>query len=310
MLKGTLTKRSFPLCNKLLREFWSITLLLSFPLWSWGQQPDTARSTQHLIQEARKRSTQALQVQEAAKIVQEARTLYHLTQQAALLLRKQLYQPTIELLELINRKIDSLRQNYTTVPEAFPIEVQLVEIEGVEDTLLAKEILEEAKKAIEENNLVTARQLLNSLRNEIEVHTHYLPLDPFQKAIKLALTFLQKQNFAAAAAAMDAALNALETRTIIIARPLLEAALMVQDAEQYFRDDPQSAIQLLQAARKKIHLAKALGYLASSTAYQSLLQTVNQLEQKVKQKTAVTEQFQQLESQIQKRQKHELRSKQ
>ncbi len=308
MLKRILTKQSSRLFNKALRGFWSFIFifLLSFPLWSWGQQPDTTRSAQQLIQEARKRSTQALQVQETAKIVQKARTLYHLTQQAALLLSKQLYQPATELLELIHRKIDSLRQSYTVVPEDFPIEVQLIEIEGVEDTLLAKKILAEAKKAVENNDLVAARQLLNSLRNEIEVHTHYLPLDPFQKAIKLALTFLRKQNFTAAAAAIDAALNALETRTIIIARPLLEAALMVQDAEQYFRDDPQSAIQLLQEARKKIHLAKALGYLSSSTAYQSLLQTIDQLEEKVKQKTAVSEQFQQLESQIQKRQKHKL----
>ncbi len=293
MLYRTMNRKAL-----LLGGFFFVALSLG-----WSQTADSTRSATQLVQEAKTRSTEALRVEEAQKIVEAARNLYRLTQQAMYLLSEQLAQPALELLELIAHNADSLQRSQHTL-QTFPIEVEITEVEGVQDTALIHKILAQAKEAFQKNDLVLARTLLQSLRNEIEMRTHYLPIVPFKNAINLAIQFLRSGNLSAAKAALQAALNAVEIRTMIIAKPLLEATLMIQDAKQYFRDHPQTAIQLLQAAQYKIQLAKALGYLPSEQTVRELLTEIHQLQEKIQKQTATLQQFQQLRTHIQQQQQH------
>ena len=260
------------------------------------------KSANQLIQSAGKRSTQAIQQQEIHKVIQEALQAYQETQQVLILLAQGKVQEAKKLMEDIKKKLQHLKTLHKEKLARLPISVIITEIDGVDDIKLAKEILQKAKKACEQNDIPTARDLLELLRNEIDIQTHYLPLDVYTKAVELAYQLLEKGDVKSALAALNVALGSIEIEEVIIPKPIAEALILVQDAKKIFKVDPQKAEKLLEEAKRKIKLAQVLGYIRTEKEIEPLIKEIEALEKQLKKETATKSLFESLEKHIQKMQ--------
>ncbi len=260
------------------------------------------KSANQLIQSAGKRSAQSIQAQEAHKIIQEALQAYQETQQVLILLAQGKVQEAKKLMEDIKKKLHHLKTLHQEKLAKLPISVVITEIDGVDDIKLAKEILKKAKKACQQNDIPTARDLLELLRNEIDIQTHYLPLDIYTRAVELAYQLLEKGDVKNALAALNVALGSIEIEEVIIPKPIAEALILVQDAKKVFKVNPKKAEKLLEEAKRKIKLAQVLGYIRTEKEIEPLIREIESLEKQIKKETATKSLFESLEKHIQKMQ--------
>ncbi len=255
-------------------------------------------STQKLIESAGKRSTQAVQAKEIEKVIQEALKAYQESQEVILLLAQGKVKEAKKKMEDIKKKLSHLQSQYKGKMDLLPISVVIAEIEGVDDIKLAKNILKQAKEACEKNDIPTARDLLEALRNEIQIQTHYLPLDVYTKAVDLAYQLLEKGDVKNALNALNVAISSIEIEEVIIPKPIAEALLLIDDAKRRFKNNPESAKKLLEEAKRKIKLAQALGYVRTEDEIKPIIKEIGKLEEKIEKETAKKVLFESLEKKV------------
>lgn len=255
-------------------------------------------STQKLIESAGKRSTQAVQAKEIEKVIQEALKAYQESQEVILLLAQRKVKEAKKKMADIKKKLSHLQSQYKGKMDLLPISVVIAEIKGVDDIKLAKEILKQAKEACEKNDIPTARDLLETLRNEIQIQTHYLPLDVYTKAVDLAYQLLEKGDVKNALNALNVALGSIEIEEVIIPKPIAEALLLIDDAKKRFKNNPESAKKLLEEAKRKIKLAQALGYVRTEDEIKPIIKEIEKLEEKIEKETAKKVLFESLEKKV------------
>lgn len=258
--------------------------------------PDKA--TKELMQSAGERSTKSIQEQEIAKVIQEALKAYQDTQQVVFLLAHGKTREAKQKIEEIKNKLQKLQKQYKDKLDRLPISVVIAQIEGVDDIELAKKLLQQAKKACEKNDIPAARDLLEALRNEIQIQTSYLPLEVYTKAIELAEQLLGKKDIENALNALNVAIGSIEIEEVIIPKPLAEAIMLIEDAKKRFENNPISAKQLLEEAKRKIRLAQALGYIKTEKEIKPLIEEIDKLEEKVEKETAKKVLFESLEKKV------------
>ncbi len=258
--------------------------------------PDKA--TKELMQSAGERSTKSIQEQEIAKVIQEALRAYQDTQQVVFLLAHGKTREAKQKIEEIKNKLQKLQKQYKDKLDRLPISVVIAQIEGVDDIKLAKKLLQQAKKACEKNDIPAARDLLEALRNEIQIQTSYLPLEVYTKAIELAEQLLGKKDIENALNALNVAIGSIEIEEVIIPKPLAEAIMLIEDAKKRFENNPISAKQLLEEAKRKIRLAQALGYIKTEKEIKPLIEEIDKLEEKVEKETAKKVLFESLEKKV------------
>ena len=198
----------------------------------------------------------------------------------------------------IKKKLSHLQFQYKGKMDLLPISVVIAEIQGVDDIKLAKDILKQAKEACEKNDIPTARDLLEALRNEIQIQTHYLPLDVYTKAVDLAYQLLEKGDVKNALNALNVAISSIEIEEVIIPKPIAEALLLIDDAKRRFKNNPESAKKLLEEAKRKIKLAQALGYVRTEDEIKPIIKEIGKLEEKIEKETAKKVLFESLEKKV------------
>ena len=256
-----------------------------------AQQVQMSKETQKGIEK--------LKEHELAKIIKEAADVVQETHQVLLLLQNGKLQEALTLLEKVRTSLKTLIQQYGLVK--LPVDVQFVEYDGVEDLDTAWKYNKEVKEVISKNDFVDGRFILALLRDEIDIVTTYLPLDLYAKAVELAYVMLKGGETQGAILALQSALSTLEIETVIVPKPVLEAQVLLDEAQQVYKVNPERALKLLSRAEYDLKLTVALGYAPSLDTLKDLLNKIEQLKTAIKTHAATTEeQFQQTKETMEK----------
>jgi len=232
-----------------------------------------------------------LKKEETAKIIQDAATALQETTQALLLLQKGKTNEALTLLKRVDALLQKLINQYGLVK--LPVDVQFIEYNGITDLKLAQEYNKRVKELIANNDFVDGRFILALLRDEVDVITTYLPLGVYKQAIDLAINMLEKGKVQPALLALQSALGTLDVETVIVPKPILEAQILVQKAEEVYKVNPSLAKTLVGRAEYDLKLAVALGYLRSENDIKPLVEKLEELKKAITEHSAnVGEKFQ------------------
>ena len=232
-----------------------------------------------------------LKKEELAKVIQDAAKAFQETNQALLLLQKGKTSEALTVLKRVDALLQKLINQYGLVK--LPVDVQFVEFNGITDLKLAQKYNKQVKELIAQNDFVDGRFILALLRDEIDVITTYMPLDVYKQAIDLAVKMLEEGKTNAALLAIQSALGTLDVETVIVPKPILEAQLLIQKAQEIYKVSPAMANQLVNRAEYDLKLAVALGYLRSEEDIKPLVEKLEELKKAITEHAAnVGEKFQ------------------
>jgi tetratricopeptide (TPR) repeat protein len=271
----------------------SVSILQS----SYGMENIQNKTAGQIIEGAKGETLQKLKEESVNKIVSEATTAISNTRTVIELLQKGKIEEALNLLQKIETTLEQLEKQYKV--SRIPVDITLVEYDGVEDINIAKKYAEKIKTDIQNNNFVDARFYLSLLRDEIDVTTTYMPLYMYTNAIKLALDYLKNGKVQSALLVLQSALGILEVEITIVPKPLIEASILIDYASQLYKTKPEVALKLLEQAKYDVELAKVLGYLPNNVDISPLVEKITSLEKAIKSQSAtVNEQFQSLKAQM------------
>ncbi|MBI1424805.1 MAG: YfdX family protein [Gammaproteobacteria bacterium] len=145
-----------------------------------------------------------------------------------------------------------------------PIAVRMRVIDLAANAKDVKDIVDQARKALDKGQVQAARALIDPLVSEIRLATDYLPMATYPAAIKHAVAEIQKGKIQEARADLYAALSTIVTNDDIIPLPPLNAEADVMRASQLEKKDRsknrKDIVKLLDEANQQIALADRLGY--------------------------------------------------
>ncbi len=259
---------------------------------------ETSPSAVQLMASAKGEALGKLKSGEKAKLVKEAVKIVAETQKVIALLQQGKKEEALKLLERIDNQMAELVQKYNLY--RVPVAVNFIEFDGVNNLQLAERLNKAVKEVVAKNDFVTARQYLQLLRNEIDIETTYMPLSLYKEAIDVALDMLKKGKVQSALYALEGALGTLELETVIVPKPLLEAQMLVVDAEKIYKKDPEGALKLLKRAEYDIKLTVALGYLPSENEAKPLLEKIDALMKAIGQNRATEKGFKSVKEELKK----------
>ncbi len=254
--------------------------------------------SEQYISSAGERSEKSIKEHEVKKLVQDALDIVLKTNKVIYLLSQNKIDEAKSELKNIKQKLNNLSNSYKI--KKFPIDVSVVEIKGQFDIKTAEVLAQEAKKAVNENDFVKGREILNTLRDEFVIQTTYLPLNLYKNSIELADKFLSEGQIKSAIAQLQVALGTLEIETTIIPRPLAIASILIEDASKIYKKDPNTALKLLQEARNNIKLAKILGYIKSYKEVRPLLREIDNVRNAIQKKQSKKGLFDKLKNEMNK----------
>ena len=172
--------------------------------------------------------------------------------------------------------------NSPNAPYLLPVNINIKAYEYAGNIKNISTQIKLAKKAVEDNNLPLAREILNSLRSEIDISTVNIPLATYPSAIQLAVKYLNENKIKEAQDVINMALNTLVTTNTTIPIPLLKANDLIVAASKVVKKDKKQAIKYLEEAKKQLKLAELLGYSSKSdTTYKMLKDSINNIESKI-----------------------------
>ncbi len=245
------------------------------------QKEETA---EEVIKHAGKSSAQQIREAELEKIIKEAVDVVARGNKVLFLLNHGKTEEAKKELETLKAKINQLEKNYKL--ERLPVDAVVTEITGITDIEKAKKLVEQAKEAVNKNDLVTARIILNTLRDEIVIDTAYLPVKLYKESIELADRFLQEGKVKSAINQLQVALGLIEIDTTIIPRSIAIASFLIDQASKSYQKDPEKALKLLEEAKREIKLAKVLGYVKTDKEIKPLIDQIEKLEKAIKEKSS------------------------
>jgi len=247
----------------------------------------TQVSKQAVIQEEKN-------AQQTNQLVKEAITAIRYTQDAIIYLngkniskaKKSIKNAIAELSDVLNRP---------NAPYLLPVSIDIEAYQFNGNLKTIKEAISKAKFLVIENKLPQAREILNTLRDEIVIKSTNLPLATYPATLNLALKYVNEGKIKEAKDVLDMALSTLVEINTIIPIPIVKAEQLVISAQKIVKKDKKEAIKYLEEAKNQLTLAKALGYTSKSdTTYKILETSINNLEKELKTNHQTTNLFEKL----------------
>ena len=220
--------------------------------------------------------------QQENQLVKEAINAIRYTQDALIYLNSK---NPAKAKESIKKAIAELSDilNRPNAPYLLPVDINIVAYQFQGDLNTIKKAVAQAKILVADNKLPEARELLNTLRDEIVVKTVNLPLATYPAALNLALKYINEGKIKEAKEVIAMALSTLVEIDTIIPIPLVKAEQLIIAASKIAKKDKKEAIRYLEEAKKQLILAEALGYTSkSSTTYKMLKDAIKKLEKEIK----------------------------
>ncbi len=199
------------------------------------------------------------------KITEEAIAAVGETKKALKALEEGKTDDAIKALEVATGKLELILARDPKLA-LVPVDVNVVTYDLYADVDTVKEVIKEARKALEDGKVQDARHMLSSLASEVVINTTSIPLATYPEAIKAISPLLDKGETEKAKAALQAALDTLVVTSEAVPLPLLRTQYMLARAEALVQkkersDDENKELEgLLKAADQELELAAVLGY--------------------------------------------------
>jgi hypothetical protein len=170
--------------------------------------------------------------------------------------------------------------NSPEAPYLLPVDVHIEANEYIGSIENIAKQLQNAKVALSSNQIPLAREILDSLKSEIDIYTTALPLATYPHSLELALRYLNENKINYAKDIIKLTLNSLVNKQIIIPIPILKAQSLIQAASKTKKTQ---ALKELEEAKKQLQIAQLLGYTSKSdTTYVNLKKDIEKIEDKLK----------------------------
>ncbi len=151
-----------------------------------------------------------------------------------------------------------------------------------------KDAIKIAKSMLEKNNLQFARDILNPLKDEIVITTHYIPMDVYPNATKIAAKLLSKGKAKKALLELKLGLSTIVGDQATMPIPLLVSQDFVTMASKIDKTKKKEATNLLRKAKIELDKAILLGYATKhSSEYKSLETKITAIQKEIKGKNHV-----------------------
>ncbi len=245
------------------------------------------KTAEEIINEAPGKAFERLKANRLQEVIKEATNIVSETNKVIELLQERKIEKASVLLERINSKLDKLIKEHGLVK--IPVNVTFQVYTFAADLSMAKRLAEVVKKAVNGNDFVKARTILNFLRDEIDIITTYMPLDLYSESLKLATELLKQNKIESVILALESALKTLEIETVIVPRPLLEAQVLLQDAKKIYNTQPKKALEILKRIEQDIKRAQVLGYVPDKKEIKPLLEQIAELKRAVEESLPTAE---------------------
>jgi hypothetical protein len=145
---------------------------------------------------------------------------------------------------------------------AIDVRASIIDLEDSPDT--NQKIVRDAKLALDNGQIQSARTLLSHMTSEMHISTDYLPLEIYPDAIKRASTAIQEAKPIVAEAILADAMGSIVTDEDVIPLPPMKAEGDVLEAEELYTKDKvknkAKVLSLLNSADVHLANAKILGY--------------------------------------------------
>ena len=255
---------------------------------SFAMDAKTAKISKNAVIKAEQKA------QKTNPLVAEAINAIRNTQDALIYLNaKQISKAKDAIKKAIANLSDVL--NRPNPPYLLPVDINIEAYQFQGNLKTIKKAVEEAKMFVIENKLPKAREVLNTLRDEIDVKTINLPLATYPAALNLALKYINSGKIKEAKDVLSMALSTLVEVDTIIPIPLVKAEQLVISASKIVKKDKKEAIRYLEEAKHQLILANALGYTStSSTTYKMLEDQIKHLEKEIRANHKTTGLFERL----------------
>ncbi len=151
-----------------------------------------------------------------------------------------------------------------------------------------KNALKIAKGMLEKHNLQFVRDILNPLKDEIVITTHYIPMDVYPNATKIAAKLLSKGKAKKALLELKLGLSTIVGDQATMPIPLLVSQDFVTMASKIDKTKKKEATNLLRKAKIELDKAILLGYATKhSSEYKSLETKITAIQKEIKGKNQV-----------------------
>ncbi len=201
-------------------------------------------------------------------------------------------------LEEANKYFDKALKTDPTL-RLVPIENEIVAYQYQGSPKEIKASVNLAKSLLDKNDVQFAREALMPLRDEIDITTHYIPMDLYPQATKIAKNLLEKGKTKEALQELILGLSTIVGDQTVIPIPLLTAQDLVKTASRIDKKKKKEALALLDEAKVELKKALLLGYTsAHSKEYKALNSMINDIEKEIKGKNKVVKMYEKLKEKI------------
>jgi len=219
--------------------------------------------------------------EQSKELIKEAIRALKYTQDAYIYLHKN---KTDKALESLKKAIGELTVilNKPNAPYLLPVDIRVEVDEYIGDIKNIAKQVRTAKIALAKNQLPLTRNILNTLKSEIDIKAINIPLATYPDAIKLAIKYINENKIKEAQDVIAMALNTLVTTDTIIPIPIVKANDLVIEASKIAKKDKKQTLKYLEEAKKQLKIAELLGYTSTSdTTYKMLKNSIENIENKL-----------------------------
>jgi tetratricopeptide (TPR) repeat protein len=185
-------------------------------------------------------------------------------------------------------------------PKELPIDSHISMEEFLGSVKEIKAIVKHVKTLLNENKIQEARNLLDTLKSEIDIEVISLPLATYPNALKLAAKYINDNKLDKAKEILNIALNTFNNTTTVIPLPLVKATNLINiSAELSKVGKKEEALTYLKAAEEELNRSEALGYVShSSTTYKALHKAIEKVRKEIKGKNKAEKLFDELKAKL------------
>ncbi len=228
------------------------------------------------------------------KVIDEAVSAVLLTQNVLDALEKNDIEKAKSELEKAIGKLEIVLA-HKSAPALLPIDSVITATEYIGDLKSIKDALSTVKKLLATGKVQEARRVLDTLQSEIDIVTVSLPLVSYPQALRLSARYLNEGKAKEARDVLQMALDTLVRSETVIPLPLLKAQALIEAAEKAAKSDKKQALKHLDAAKKELKIAEALGYTSGSdTTYKMLDDAIEAVEKEIRGKNRAEKLFEEL----------------
>jgi tetratricopeptide (TPR) repeat protein len=185
-------------------------------------------------------------------------------------------------------------------PKFLPIDNTMVVYEYIGDKDSIKESVKEVKKLLNDGRVQVARELLSTLRSEIDIGVVSLPLATYPDALKLAGKYIHDGKVEKAKSVLQVALSTFDKSINIVPIPLVKATELLAVSSTFSKDGKKDdALKYLQSAEDELDIAQTLGYVShSDNTYKSLHAQIKEIRKEIKGKNEPQKLFDKLKESL------------